>query len=149
MRRRAHNEKGYMVTTYDQAIADEICERVAEGEPLRPICREEHMPPKRTVYDWINQNPEFAKKYAQARVDGFDAIAERLRMTARGKGDEGGGDSLGDVLRDKLIIETDLKLLAKWDPKRYGEKVHAELTGADGGPLQINVINFAEDKSSS
>jgi hypothetical protein len=30
---------------------------------------------------------------------------------------EEGGDSSGDVQRDKLIVETDLKLLAKWNPR--------------------------------
>jgi hypothetical protein len=41
-----------------------------------------------------------------------------VALTARGK-----GDSTGEVQRDKLIVETDLKLLAKWSPKRYGDKV--------------------------
>lgn len=67
---------------------------------------------------------------------GYDAIADRVRKTARGKIEADGGESSGDVQRDKLIIDTDLKLLAKWDPKRYGEKVTQEHVGADGGPIQ-------------
>jgi hypothetical protein len=46
-----------------------------------------------------------------------------------------GGESTNDVQRDKLIIETDLKLLAKWNPKKYGDKVNVEATGKDGAPL--------------
>jgi hypothetical protein len=34
-----------------------------------------------------------------------------------------GGIDGGDVQNRKLRIETRLKLLAKWDPKRYGERV--------------------------
>ena len=40
------------------------------------------------------------------------------------------------ISRSKLRVETRLKLLAKWDPKRYGDKITAEHTGADGGAIQ-------------
>lgn len=36
----------------------------------------------------------------------------------------------------KSRAEQRLKLLAKWDPKRYGDKITQEHTGADGGPIQ-------------
>ena len=44
------------------------------------------------------------------------------------------GISSGDVQRDKLMVETDLKLLACWDP-RYNAKQQLELTGANGSDL--------------
>lgn len=108
---------------YTQEIADEICERLSNGEPMAQICRDEGMPAARTVRDWAKQNEALAAAIACAREDGFDTIAARVRETARGK-----GESTADVQRDKLIIETDLKLLAKWDPKRYGDKT---LVGSD------------------
>lgn len=40
------------------------------------------------------------------------------------------------MLRSKLRVETRLKLLAKWDPKRYGEKITQEISGPDGGPVR-------------
>lgn len=49
-----------------------------------------------------------------------------------------GGDSTGDVRRDRLIVDTDLKLLAKWDPKRYGESFQLRHADADGGPLDAS-----------
>ena len=52
------------------------------------------------------------------REIGYDAIANNLRGVARGL--EG---STKDVQRDKLIVWTDLQLLAKWMPKKYGEKL--------------------------
>ena len=52
------------------------------------------------------------------------------------------GFSSGDVARDKLIIETDLKLLAKWHAKKYGDKL--DLTsGGEKLPqpiLQLNAV---------
>ena len=38
----------------------------------------------------------------------------------------------------KLQIWTRLQLLAKWAPKKYGERTAMELTGANGGPVQIS-----------
>jgi predicted DNA binding protein len=110
---------------YTQAVLESIVERLSGGEPMAQICRDDGMPAYRTVKDWIDGKPEVSAAIARARDEGFDAIAARLRETARGH-----GDSTADVQRDKLIIDTDLKLLAKWDPKRYGEKVAHELSGA-------------------
>lgn len=112
-------------SSFSQEIADEICERLAKGEPLTEICLDEHMPAWRTVYDWEKSQPQLSAAIAHARDHGHDAIAARTRQTARGKIEEEGGDSSGDVQRDKLIVETDLKLLAKWDP-RYRDKQEIE-----------------------
>ena len=114
----------------------EIVARLATGEPMAVICRSDGFPDRSTVHRWGDDDAEFAQHIARAREDGFDAIANRTRATARGMAADRDGDSTGDVQRDKLIIETDLKLLAKWDPKRYGDKLQAELTGKDGGPIQ-------------
>ena len=104
--------------TRDEARIDEILERVSTGEMLAPILREPGMPHFTAWYDWCAEDRDLAIAYARARATGFDRIAIMARETARGR-----GESSGDTQRDKLIIETDLKLLAKWDPKRYGDKL--------------------------
>lgn len=38
----------------------------------------------------------------------------------------------------KLQVWTRLQLLAKWAPKKYGESIRQELTGAGGGPVQMS-----------
>lgn len=81
------------------------------------------MPCRQVVHDWRKDDDEFSQRFARAREDGYDSIAFGMRDTARGK-----GESTKDVQRDKLIIETDLKLLSKWDPKRYGDKLEVEAT---------------------
>lgn len=113
---------------FTQEKGDEICDRLSEGEPLAEICRDEHMPAVRTVSDWKRASEAFSADFAHAREAGHDAIAARTRNTARGRTEADGGDSSGDVQRDKLIIETDLKLLSKWD-KRYGDKLAVEHAG--------------------
>jgi hypothetical protein len=127
---------------YQQSIADEICARLSEGEPLAQICRDDGMPAVRTVSDWKRAHESFSANFAHAREEGFDRIAADCLDIA----DETSGDTIhtedGDrpntewISRSKLRIETRLKLLAKWDPKRYGEKVTQELTGSGGGPFE-------------
>lgn len=134
-------------SSFTGAVANEICQRLAKGEPLAVICRDLHMPDPSTVWDWRQKDAAFDQAIARARENGHDEIAARARETARGK-----GDSKGDVQRDKLIIETDLKLLAKWDPKRYGDKV--ALTGGDpeqgDKPIQQAItIEFVRARSGS
>lgn len=112
---------------YDRvALVPMICARLAKGEPMTVICRDMGLP-VRTVNDWRALDPDVAAQFDQARDEGHDAIAHCCRETARGK-----GDSTKDVQRDKLIIDTDLKLLAKWDPRRYGERQQLDHTSSDG-----------------
>ena len=134
-------------STYTPEIAAEICARLAEGEALRQICRDEHMPAWRTVYDWIEADNDFAARIARARKSGFDAIAEQALEIAdtpqvgeeTEETDDGCKVKRGDMLgHRKLQVETRLKLLAKWHPAKYGDKTSMELTGANGGPVQIS-----------
>lgn len=96
------------------------------------------MPDPATVHRWITAEkvPGIAQDIMRARELGYDAIAEQARMVARGEK----GYTTNDVQRDKLIIETDLKLLAKWS-KRYADKSHVEVTGKDGEPLSLRLID--------
>lgn len=134
-------------STFTSEIAAEICMRLAEGEPLRVICRDDHMPAWRTVYDWMEADSAFSARIAHAREVGFDAIAEEALEIAdtpkegvrKEKSEDGFKEVTDDMLgHRKLQVETRLKLLAKWSPKKYGDKSSMELTGADGGPVQIS-----------
>jgi len=120
-------------------ICEEIIERIANGEPLRQICRDQHMPHYTTFYDWLAADADLTLRFARARDFGEDEIAQRTRETARGK-----GESTGDVQRDKLIIDTDLKLLAKWSPKRWGDAVNLKHSNPDGGPVQVETRSAEE-----
>lgn len=114
-------------------LLEEIYQRLSTGEPMTVICSDAHMPSDRTVRAWEEADAEVSAAIAQARARGFDAIAwgaltiastpevgEETITKADGGIEVRKGDMLG---HRKLQIETRLKLLAKWDPKRYGEKM--------------------------
>jgi len=144
-------------TDFTEEAAAAICARLADGEPLRQICRDEAMPAWRTVYHWIDANPDFKARIARARDVGFDAIAEQcLDIADDSSRDETEPDEDGMtrvntevIQRSKLRVETRLKLLAKWSPKRYGDKMQQEISGPDGGavPLVTTIRIVAGDGS--
>lgn len=127
---------------FTQEIADEICARLADGETLRQICRDERMPHWTTVYDWKEANEEFSLRIARAREAGHDAIAQECLAIADDTASDTIATENGDranaewISRSKLRIETRLKLLAKWDPKRYGDKMDINHGGQDGNPVK-------------
>ena len=126
-------------TLYTPEIGEEICERLSQGQSLQPTICQEMGIKWRTVYEWKDKHPDFAANYARARRIGCHLIATRTRDTARGK-----GDSTGDVVRDKLIIDTDLRLLRSWLPDIYGDKAHLEHTGKDGGPIEHKDVSASD-----
>ena len=118
---------------FTQPLANEIVKRLSDGEPLEVILRSDKKFPSSTTFRaWAAARPELASAIAQARLEGFDAIARTARETARGR-----GDSTKDIQRDKLIVETDLKLLAKWDPKRYGDRINVD--GIEPSTINLTV----------
>lgn len=114
---------------FTQEIADEICNRLSQGEPLAKICRDDHMPDPSTVSRWKEGREELSQAIARAREEGFDAIAlqclEIADETSRDTIETETGERANSewISRSKLRVETRLKLLAKWDPKRYGDKL--------------------------
>lgn len=127
-------------TLYTDELAKEIVERLSAGETLVRICQDEHMPARRTVSDWRAAHPAFDADFLAARDDGFDAIADECLQIA----DDGRRDYVADgdgaiavdhdhIQRSKLRIDTRIKLLAKWDRRRYGD--HMTLAGDPENPL--------------
>lgn len=121
-----------------QDIAYELCLWISEGKTLREFCRQEGMPAFRTVYDWMEKDPEFAARIARARDVGQDMIAEETLeiIDTEPEFAESWSKDGGSKHRDsahttwlKNRVEQRMKLLAKWNPKKYGDKVGVEAQG--------------------
>jgi hypothetical protein len=138
-------------------LAAEICERISRGEPLLQICADEHMPKRQTVYDWLERIDGLSVQFARAREAGCDAMAEEAliisntphlgqkKVFSSGAGED--EDSMTVTEEDalghrKLQIETRLKLLACWNPQKYGNKV--ALGGDPGNPVKVEVQSEAD-----
>lgn len=124
---------------------------LSEGKTLRDFCRQEGKPSYSTIYAWLEEDKDAAERIARARQLGFDAIAQECLeiaddgsndwMQTTGRDKEPGWQLNGEhVQRSKLRVWSRLQLLAKWDPKRYGDRMTQEHTGPGGGPVQYHVV---------
>jgi hypothetical protein len=137
---------GGQKTKYTEALADEICERLASGEPLQSICRDPHMPNETKVRNWaLNDTPEkawagFSVRYAQAREMGFEHMADEIIAISDAEyiGTDGNVDN-GAVQQARLRSDNRKWLLSKMLPKRFGDRVTAEVVGDANAPLLTRI----------
>ncbi len=125
---------------YTSELAEAICLRLAEGESLRSICRDDVMPDKATVLRWIARHDLFRDQYVRAKEQGAEALAEEMFEIA----DDGSNDWMEQldnegaavgyklngehVQRSKLRIDTRKWYLSKILPKKYGDRIQQDVT---------------------
>lgn len=157
---------------YTPELVAAICERLAKGEPLAVICRDEGMPHPSTVRAWMAKDEDVSRAIACAREDGEDAIAAECLLIADTPVEgvvekaervalplpEGSPDGaepafelrVVEVRKEdmlghrKLQIETRMKLLAKWNPKKWGDRT--TLAGDPEAPLLGHVPDDQLDR---
>ena len=145
------------VSTYSDERAEIILERVANGEFLAHICRDEGMPGLKTVYDWRDAYPDFALRLARARDIGQEYIeGDILRISdSPAIGMETEEDGNGQILKikradalahRKLQIETRLKMLMIWNPKKYAAAKRAAEEESGGGKTIVYNSPSAEEE---
>jgi len=124
-----------------EKIKDQLAAWLSEGNTLQDFCRQEGMPSFRTIYNWQAEDKDFDASIVRARNIGHDAIAEYCLHLVDKEPlevfDEAGNKRYdpGSIAWKKSQIETRLKLLAKWNPKKYGDKTI--LAGDDEAPVVV------------
>ncbi len=125
---------------FTQALADTICTRLAGGESLRSICRDEDFPHESTVRAWVVDNYKgFSTQYARARDIGLDVMADEILdisddgsndwMERKGEKSDGWQLNGEHVQRSRLRVETRKWFLSKLAPKRYGDRQAVDMSG--------------------
>lgn len=107
-------------TTYNEKIADIICEALAKGAALYKLCQEEGMPDEKTVYRWLEKHEEFSQKYTRARERQQDYEADHIIAIA---------DNATDANIARLQIDARKWRASKLAPKKYGDKLDVEHAG--------------------
>ncbi len=108
---------------FSQAIADEICTRLAEGQSLTRICKDAEMPALMTVLDWT-EHPDrkaFGVQYAQARARGYALLGEQIIEIA--------DDKDIDPANKRIMFDARRWMLSKMLPKVYGDKIEHDHKG--------------------
>ncbi len=143
-------------TSFTPEIGELVCELIAEGQSLRQIALRDSMPTVSTMMLWASKGDAgderyqaFAEQYVRAMAVRADYMAEQLIDIADDAShdifvDDEGNERVNfdNIQRAKLRIETRKWLMGKMKPKKYGDKITNEHTGADGGPIQTQDVTL-------
>ena len=139
-------------SSYSPGLAERICQRIASGENVKDICRDDDMPAVSTVTLWVVSDREgFSALYRRAREAWAYVRADELLDIA----DDSSGDTIETesgqrinsefVQRSRLKVETRRWLMSKFAPSVFGDKQTVESTGPNGGPiLNVQLVSYAD-----
>lgn len=103
------------------AMFEHVLVKIAEGIPLKAILREDYRQPEYEHFlRWVHKDENRKSRYFEAQEVGAELIASELLEIADAD------DSLEDVARSTLRINTRKWLLGVWNRKRFGETKQIE-----------------------
>jgi hypothetical protein len=114
-------------TTYTEDLADRICKALAASEKglrgtLKALSEEfDDIPHMDTVYEWARNNAQFSDKFAQAKRQQLEAMAEDIVDISM-------DDNL-DPNDKRIRIDTRKWLLSKLMHRTYGDKLDLTSNG--------------------
>lgn len=125
---------------------DEFCDYIIDGKTTREAARIIYKD-RVNVMKWLNSRATDAQRnqYALALEMSADSLVDDALEASDEKNadvwvDEDGKTHVdGEAIqRSRLKADTRKWAASKRYPKRYGEKIHQELTGKDGGPIKYD-----------
>lgn len=139
-------------SSYNEKLALEICRRISEGESLRSVCRDDSMPDRGTVHDWIldKDNLSFYHQYERACNTRAENMFDELVEIA----DDGTNDFMErerpdgstfevvnteNIQRSRLRADVRKWYLSKVMPKKFGDKMDVT---SDNKPLPQPIISL-------
>ena len=108
-------------TKFSDALAKRICIQIAEGKSVRKICKSASMPSLTTLFRWLDEKPGFRDQYARAREWQAELYADEIVDIS---------DSCADAQKARVRIDARKWTAVKLLPKKYGDRVHNEHSGA-------------------
>ena len=117
-------------TKYNSALASKICMRMAGGESVRRICRDDEMPCFRAVMAWVHDSSHvaykegFPEQYQAAMMSKAHHMFDELLEIA--------DDDTDDTQRSRLRVDTRKWYLSKCLPKVFGDKLNLDHSGEIG-----------------
>lgn len=124
------------MAAYSEDIATEICDRLASGESLESICRDDAMPCSKTVRRWRDgergASDKFGPNYARARLDQADHYFDRLIDLADENAMHATSESTGAAKLQSDNIKWSLKVMNR---AKYGDRSAVDLGNQPDNPL--------------
>lgn len=125
-----------------ESIFNYVCKEIEKGKALRNVLKDNNMPSTSTFYEWLDIYPDKAKQYARATEVRAEAIFDDILSIADQNAndtyvnDQGIEVTNNDVIqRSRLRIDARKWVLAKLNPKKFGEKIDVT---SDNKPILTN-----------
>lgn len=135
-------------TKFTRELGEELCLRIMvrpfPENSLTRICKDEDMPCRATVFNWINaannkdaspDEKEFLDRYNTAHLIKIDNMYDEAFEVAYDNerdvihNDKGEASNPTNVSRAKLKVDLIKWALSKLDSKKYGDKTQTEISG--------------------
>ncbi len=110
-----------------EAAFPDIVRLVAEGHHVSHACELAGFN-ARSVRDWRAEHPDDDAMLQQARGEAHKPLVAKIKEAANA---------------DPKVL---MWLLSKWRPEEYGDISKVEVTGAEGGPVQVEAIRRLSDQ---
>lgn len=132
-----------------RSFIEEICTRVSDGETLNEVCadlKDFGGPPPSTFRSWCLNDKVLFEQYARARELQWEYWADRIRTESAKPqiGEKTETDASGSIVkittgdtvdRSRLSVDSMKWLLSKLAPKKYGDRLQADVTHGVSDPL--------------
>jgi hypothetical protein len=117
-------------------IFDEVCERIAtSSDGLTLICKEFDIS-RRYFREWKEKTPENTAKYARAKEQQMDFMAEQIIEIADNSSDDTKITEGGNIVqnsefinRSRLRVDARKWVMSKLAPRKYGERLDLTTNG--------------------
>jgi hypothetical protein len=136
---------------------DALLELIADGMSLVKASKEIGVGIA-TVFRWLDADPVFRDKYVKAKeaqaekfADEIVAIADETEVASivTPDGEVNLRLDATAVARNRLRVDARKWVASKLLPKKYGDRIQQEVTGADGGPVNMSLkVSFVRPNGS-
>lgn len=116
-------------------VGEVILERLANGESLVAICRDDDMPSVRSVLRWVGDDADFGTEYARAREAQAEFMDDKITTAADMAG--------ADPQAARVKIDAYKWRAAKLAPKKYGDATTIKHADADGDKIDMDDVGRA------
>lgn len=125
-------------TIYTDALAEQICNRIANGESLHSICADSAMPSRTTVLLWLRsgERPAFLNQYLDAKDAKADYLADEILEIADGCQ---GAERSTEIQAAKLRIEARQWFAKVSAPKKYSDRLAVDQKTEHCGPSEMSI----------
>lgn len=123
-------------------VEAEILRRISEGASLRTVCRDETMPSRALVNEWLAAGGPFVDQYARAVSERIEVLAEEVLEIP----DDVASKDANAIAAARLRVDARKWFLSKVAPRKYGERSAVEVSGPNGAPVAQTVAHEFSDE---